>query len=87
MKITPKRRPQWTEEELDAIFNKGKPSSIFSKSEYRADDYGNLIMRSRYGDASSSLGWEVDHIKPIKDGGSNEFSNLRPLKISKNRGR
>lgn len=29
MKITPKRRPQWTEEELDAIFNKGKPSSIF----------------------------------------------------------
>lgn len=53
MKITPKRRPQWTEEELDAIFNKGKPSSIFSKSEYRVDDYGNL----------------------------------RPLKISKNRGR
>lgn len=22
MKITPKRRPQWTEEELDAIFSK-----------------------------------------------------------------
>lgn len=87
MKIIPKRRPQWTEEELDAIFNKGKPSSIFPKLECRVDDCGNLIMRSKYGDTSSSLGWEVDHIKPISEGGTNEFSNLRPLKISKNRGR
>lgn len=47
----------------------------------------SVNIPSRHGDASSSLGWEVDHIKPIKDGGSNEFSNLRPLKISKNRGR
>ena len=32
-------------------------------------------------------GWEVDHIKPISEGGTNELSNLRPLNISDNRGR
>jgi hypothetical protein len=80
-------RPKWTNEELDAIFNKGKTSSIFPMPEYRVDDYGNLMARSKYGNANSQLGWEVDHIKSIKDGGTNEFGNLRPLNISKNRGR
>lgn len=87
MQIRPKHRPQWTEEELDVIFSKGKVSSIFSPPEYRVDDYGNLMKRDKYGDINSQLGWEVDHILPIFNGGTNIFSNLRPLNISKNRSR
>lgn len=37
--------------------------------------------------AEHPWGWEVDHIKPISEGGTNELSNLRPLNISDNRGR
>ena len=47
MQIRPKHRPQWTEEELDVIFSKGKVSSIFSPPEYRVDDYGNLMKIGR----------------------------------------
>lgn len=32
-------------------------------------------------------GWEVDHIKPISEGGTNKLNNLRPLNIPANRGR
>ena len=62
-------------------------STIFSPPEYRVDDYGNLMKRDKYGDINSQLGWEVDHILPISNGGTNIFSNLRPLNISKNRSR
>lgn len=55
MQIRPKHRPQWTEEELDVIFSKGKVSSIFSPPEYRVDDYGNLMKRDKYGDIIVNL--------------------------------
>lgn len=80
-------RPKWTEEELDVIFSKGKVSTIFSSPEYRVDDFGNIMARSKYEDTNSPIGWEVDHIKPISEGGDNNLKNLRPLNISKNRGR
>ena len=39
------------------------------------------------GEAEHPWGWEVDHIKPISEGGTNKLSNLRPLNIPANRGR
>lgn len=76
-------RPKYSEEELDVIFAKAIPVvGGLSK-----DDAGQLINRSAYADLNHPWGWEVDHIKAIKDGGSNELYNLRPLNISTNRGR
>lgn len=80
-------RPKWTEEELDIIFSKGKVSTVLSSPEYRIDDFGNIIARSAYGNTNISVGWEVDHIKPVSEGGTNKLSNLRPLNIPANRGR
>jgi hypothetical protein len=80
-------RPKWTEEELDIIFSKGKVSTVLSSPEYRIDDFGNIIARSAYGNTNISVGWEVDHIKPVSEGGSNSIDNLRPLSVFKNRSR
>ncbi len=46
---------------------------------WRADDCGAWIMRSHYGKRNSEYGWEIDHIKPVSEGGTDELSNLRPL--------
>ena len=46
-----------------------------------------IATRDAYGEAEHPWGWEVDHIKPISEGGTNKLSNLRPLNIPANRGR
>lgn len=54
---------------------------------YRKDPYGNIMYKPSYG-KESSMGWEVDHIKPKSRGGSDSTRNLQALniKINKNKG-
>lgn len=76
-------RPKWTEEELDIIFSK----ATLVQDGLRKDTSGEYIHRDAYGKAEHPWGWEVDHIKPISEGGTNKLNNLRPLNIPANRGR
>lgn len=52
----------------------GKDPSLF-----RMDDYGYIILYSAHGDRASAYGWEMDHIVPKALGGSDDYTNLRPL--------
>jgi len=51
------------------------------------DDDGVEIALSAYRDENSRFGWDIDHIVPLSEDGSNDDSNLRPLNIPSNRSR
>ena len=40
-----------------------------------------------YGDRDSESGWEIDHIKPISNGGSDDIDNLQALNWKNNAGK
>lgn len=64
----------------------GKGHSVigYDSKKFRKDDCGAWIIRDKYGDRNSKYGWEIDHINPESQGGSDALSNLRPLQWENN---
>lgn len=69
----------WTEEEIQAVWDKGEVVARFNPHQWKKDDCGAWMSRRQYGNRESDFGWEIDRIVPAEDGGTNDLSNLRPL--------
>lgn len=83
------RRPNTTskgerfdEATIEAVWQKG--ISEPGLSTFRKDICGASMQRNKYG-ITEKYGWEIDHIKPVAEGGTDDLSNLQPMHWENNR--
>lgn len=69
----------FTEQQIQKVWDKAKIVPGCDPSNFRKDACDAWIQRSQYGNRNSAYGWEIDHIKPKSEKGSDDDSNLRPL--------
>ena len=69
------------------VWRKGSAIPAYNPAQWRRDAYGNALSFAAYGDRNSDYGWEIDHILPVAQGGTDAIDNLRPLHWRANPGR
>ena len=72
----------WTASEIEAVWRKGRATT---SEVYRMDACNAFMQRDKHGDTTSQYGWEIDHIKAVANGGTDDISNLQPLQWENNR--
>ena len=70
---------------VNAVWNKGRVIDGYDRNAWRYDITGKPMKYSDYGNVSSHYGWEVDHMKPVAKGGTDDLANLQPLQWANNR--
>lgn len=75
---------KFSEEKIQKVWEKGTIVSGSDPNVWRKDHCGAWIGRKYHG-KQDSFGWEIDHIVPESEGGTDDLFNLRPLQWENNR--
>jgi len=74
----------YSKDRLNQVWDKGTPIRGKNPDLYREDKFGNIMFKPSYGNPSK-MGWEIDHSKPQKLGGTDHLNNLQPMNWEANR--
>jgi hypothetical protein len=74
----------WTEEQIEKVWLKGKEVSGYEKNKHRKDLAGAWMQKDQHGNQDSIFGWQIDHKIPSAKNGCSSMCNLQPLQWNNN---